>query len=86
MKLINKTTLYYFLFLLPVMVLSGMIFYFLLIQQIDESIDESLMEQQKIITDKFLTNDSLLLQIKNDPDNYVSVFGNKETCEGYNFT
>ena len=78
MKLINKTTLYYFLFLLPVMVLSGMMFYFLLIQQIDKSIDESLMEQQKILTDKFFASDSLLIQLQNDPDNDVTILETKK--------
>lgn len=73
MKLINKTSLYYLVFFLPVMIISGILFYFLLIQQIDNNIDESLFTQKKIITNKFYPRDTLLFKISTDADNDVEI-------------
>ena len=73
MKLLNKSTLYFILFLLPVFVISWFILYTLVSRQINDNTDESLVAQKKIIIKNFMASDSTEYQFFNDADNDVKI-------------
>ncbi len=73
MKLLNKSTLYFIIFLVPVFVISWFVVFGLVSQQINENADESLLAQKKIIIKNFIATDSTELHFFNDADDDVKI-------------
>lgn len=73
MKLLNKSTLYFILFLVPVFVISWFVLFGLVSRQINENTDESLLAQKKIIIRNFIATDSTELHFFNDADDDVKI-------------
>jgi len=63
MKLINKTSKYYILFTLPVLVLSAIFSYWFMMHEIGESNEDLLNTRMKVIEQHLLENDTLLLNV-----------------------
>ncbi len=73
MKLLNKSTLYFILFLLPVFVISWFILLNLITCQVNDNADESLLAQKKVIIKNFIETDSTESQYFNDADDDVVI-------------
>lgn len=73
MKLLNKSTLYFVVFLIPVFVISWFVIFAMIEKQFDENEDESLGAQKKIIVRNFRESDSTALNFFNDADNDVQI-------------
>ncbi len=56
MKLLNKSTLYYLLWLLPVIIISGFFIYEIIYWQIRDSTDESILKEKNLLIKKFNEN------------------------------
>ena len=69
MKLLNKSTLYFVIFLLPVFIVSGFVFYFIISKQISNGADETLLNQRKIIIQKLKINKNNELEYLENMDN-----------------
>ncbi|MBK9985151.1 MAG: HAMP domain-containing histidine kinase [Saprospiraceae bacterium] len=73
MKLLNKSTLYFIIFLVPVFVVSWFVLFGLVSRQINDNADESLLAQKKIIIKNFIDTDSTELHFFNDADDDVKI-------------
>lgn len=73
MKLLNKSTIYYLVFLLPILLACGIIFYFIISQQINANADEALVAQKKLTIESFIVTDSSNLHFFNDDDDDVKI-------------
>ena len=83
MKLLVKTSLYYLLFSIPVLILSGFICYYIIIVEVKDSNNE-LLTNRKAVVEKYLReNDTIALNlIMKSGEALVSQTGNKSYENG----
>lgn len=63
MKLIDKTSLYYILFTLPVLVISAIFSYWFMMHELGESNEDLLQTRAEVVEQHLLQNDTLILNI-----------------------
>lgn len=66
MKLITKTSRYYFLFALPVLVLAAFLSYRVMLYEIGESNEHLLLARMKVVEKHLIQGDSLILEVFQD--------------------
>lgn len=66
MKLITKTSRYYFLFALPVLVLAAFLSYRVMLYEIGESNEHLLLARMKVVEKDLIQGDSLILEVFQD--------------------
>jgi signal transduction histidine kinase len=62
MKLLTKTSLYYLLLSIPMLILSGFICYYVITKEVKESNKESLLNEKNIIEKYLIDNDTIALR------------------------
>lgn len=63
MKLITKTSLYYLLLSIPMLILSGFISYFIITKEVKDSNNELLLNRKKLIEKYLIDNDTIALSL-----------------------
>lgn len=80
MKLINRTSIYYILFTLPVLVLSALFSYWFMMHELGESNEDLLQTRIQVVEQHILENDTLLLNIfKENKELYIKEIDNETT-------
>ena len=78
MKLINRTSIYYILFTLPVLVLSALFSYWFMMHELGESNEDLLQTRIQVVEQHILENDTLLLNIfKENKELYIKEIDTK---------
>ena len=85
MKLLTRTIIYYALMSVPLLLLAGVAFYFIITSEINNSMDESLMNTKKQLENYLATQKDTSNYITPDGDSFIRFMQGTPATEGIVF-